>query len=622
MIRPLLFILLSSFSLGLNAQLIVKPLQKSNNGSQSRQLTDTTITLPIYDDFSRYDTPDPNVWEFGNTVLVSPSAGINPPTINVAVFDGVNEVGAPYNDNNFITTATDSLISFPIAMSQVPVNKRNSIYLSFFWQAKGLGEMPDPADSLTLHFLNSDSVWINQDLYPEDLLKHGLVGGEEALNYDPNDTTQLMFQQLIVPITNEEYHHDNFRIKFQNYGSSQGPFDSWLIDYVYVNYDRGPDSLFYEDRAMTKLPTSPFGEFYAIPFDHFLDTAELFAGTIDMESFTLVRPGIPDPLNYYVEVIDSTGTIIDQVNIDTEVAGTSTNARNQFESNEIRIDDYFTFDDTLNFEIKAYLDTQDSLNIPNANSSYYSYRYNDTISHQYTMERYYAYDDGTAEFAAGISISEGRLVIAYPIHSRDTLTHIDINFPQIVPGEQGDQLDILVLKDLSGSEESELVIQEDFKISQAATINQFTRIKLKKQPIVEDTIYIGFEQKVNRYVPVGLDKNTDFSRRVYTRIDEEWEQNLSVPGTLMIRPVFGTPFLPVSVEEPVLEPISLYPNPSSSLITINGQFDEVKVYDLRGIEQVVQRQGDQIDISHFSSGIYVAVFTTSDSIKTIRFVKN
>ncbi len=619
MTKAVVFLIILLIQFSVSAQLIMKPIPQKQFANR-KNTTDTTITLPIYEDFSRGNTPDPNIWEFGSSVQISPTAGLNPPTINVAVMDGVDALGVPYDITSGRTNPADSLISYPIAMTRVPVNKRNTIYMSFFWQAKGLGEMPDETDSLTLQFLNSDSVWVHQNINTEDFFNHGLVGGENALKFDPEDTTQLIFQQVILPITDNSYHHDNFRIKFQNYGSTQGPFDSWILDYIYINYDRGPDSIYYRDRAMTMLPTSPFGEFYSVPFDHYEENSGIFTNGMIMESNYLQEPLTPQALSFDVNILDANKNIVGQINRETEILGGSTMQRIKFSSAPLNISDYFATNDTLQFYVQAILISGDTT-VPNSNHLY-SYQHNDTISRSYTLERHYAYDDGTAEFAAGISINQGRLVVAYPIHSRDTLTHIDINFPQIVPGQNADQLDILVLKDLSGSDESVLVNQQGYRLTQASELNEFTRIKLKVQPIVEDTIYIGFEQKVNRYVPVGLDKNTDFSSRIYTRIDEEWEQNESVAGTLMIRPVFGEPFLPVSSKDQLEEVITLYPNPARSRLHIKGgSFESIKVFDLRGVEQSVTVTNDTIDIQQLQSGIYIALFSTISGTRAIRFIK-
>ena len=33
----------------------------------------------------------------------------------------------------------------------------------------------------------------------------------------------------------EKFLHKNFKFKFFNQGNTEGPFDSWVIDYIYIN---------------------------------------------------------------------------------------------------------------------------------------------------------------------------------------------------------------------------------------------------------------------------------------------------------------------------------------------------------------------------------------------------
>src|SRR5689334_10422909 len=65
------------------------------------------LTLPFWDDFSFTPVDDPNnpnsnypldsLWEYSNSTWISSAAGINPPSINVATFDGVDSIGRPYS---------------------------------------------------------------------------------------------------------------------------------------------------------------------------------------------------------------------------------------------------------------------------------------------------------------------------------------------------------------------------------------------------------------------------------------------------------------------------------------------------------------------------------------------
>ena len=69
---------------------------------------------------------------------------------------------------------------------------------------------------------------------------------------------------------------------------------------------------------------------------------------------------------------------------------------------------------------------------------------------------------------------------------------------------------------------------------------------------------------------VGLDKNNNTADEIYYYINNQWEQNNLIQGSLMIRPVFGDVenYL-TTLNEDDNENISIYPNPSSGVFYIN-----------------------------------------------------
>jgi hypothetical protein len=164
--KKLLFFFLMIFSSALFSQVGVEvPLttnsaliQKVNEmkaAGYSRQnvrsVTDT-IVLGIngfLDDFS-YEGPypDSNKW-LNDYVFINRTMPISPPTIGAATFDGVNAGGYPYNflASSSSTGRADTLTSKPIDLN-FPGD--SSVYFSFFYQAQGRGNFPDPADSIIL----------------------------------------------------------------------------------------------------------------------------------------------------------------------------------------------------------------------------------------------------------------------------------------------------------------------------------------------------------------------------------------------------------------------------------------------------------------------------------------
>ena len=86
------------------------PVQKNTvqKNSTARSQTVPPLSLPFWDDFSFTPINNPadtfssyplrSLWEQGENVWINNGLGINPPTMNVASFDGLDSVGLPFSD--------------------------------------------------------------------------------------------------------------------------------------------------------------------------------------------------------------------------------------------------------------------------------------------------------------------------------------------------------------------------------------------------------------------------------------------------------------------------------------------------------------------------------------------
>ncbi|HEY3429261.1 MAG TPA: hypothetical protein VGK39_01210, partial [Cyclobacteriaceae bacterium] len=122
-----------------------------------------TLSLPFWDDFSfaTNNHAEDTLWVNNRKVLVNSGQAVQAPTINVATFDGLNENGTPYSPSptDILDFGyRDTLESLPIKMTEVLAAQRNGVYLSFFYQAGGYGEPPDPNDFLLVQ-LKSTTGW-------------------------------------------------------------------------------------------------------------------------------------------------------------------------------------------------------------------------------------------------------------------------------------------------------------------------------------------------------------------------------------------------------------------------------------------------------------------------------
>ena len=79
--------------------------------------------------------------------------GLNPRTLGVMTFDGLDANGYPYAIGTANTNYADYLTSKPINLEEYDVS--DSLYISFLYQSEGLGDVPEPSDSLILEFYSS-----------------------------------------------------------------------------------------------------------------------------------------------------------------------------------------------------------------------------------------------------------------------------------------------------------------------------------------------------------------------------------------------------------------------------------------------------------------------------------
>jgi hypothetical protein len=139
-----------------------------------------SLTLPFFDDFSRYSLPTndpaiPSSWQRWSDTCAFINSGfpIAPPTIGVATLDGLRADGYPYNfADEFSYGSADTLTSLPIDLSTL--TSGDQVFLSFFYQGGGLGNNPDVGDSLIVEFYSPFGagewarVWTSPEVFPTD----------------------------------------------------------------------------------------------------------------------------------------------------------------------------------------------------------------------------------------------------------------------------------------------------------------------------------------------------------------------------------------------------------------------------------------------------------------------
>ncbi len=587
--KIILCYLLSCIPLSALAQLIEVPLAPTFSGKHvplgARQ-QDVVLNLPFWDDFSYSDSiafPRLDLWQSSQTVYLNNGIGINQPTKNVATFDGVDGSGKPYNVNDLLAKGfADSLVSLPIRMDLVDPALRGTVYISFFYQAQGNAESPDIGDQLILSFKNSSEQWDNITVLEND----GTL--------DPKN-----FSQILIPITDPKYFHDKFQFRLRNFARISGPYDTWNVDYVYLNFGRNSNDTSYPDRAVSSSLTSLFNDYYAIPLKHFNQNP---SSNIKKPSLVLynMRAGNLQPFDYSTDarITTKTGTQITKATIPLDVKQDpgAIMTGQQFLTLTLNTTPpasaFSPLADSIGVKFRYGMSTKDNVPVGPLSGDYdpakYSpidFRTNDTVRTNYVLSTYYAYDDGGAEYGAGLNAAGSFLAFKYKLKSNklEKLTYVDIYFPQF--GDFSNQsVQLQVRSDLSDKAES-ILLNQNIVVTRT-TQNKFTRYALQKDIPVSGEFYVGWKQINTANIPVGLDKNNNNGDKLYYNTNGTWVQNTNVKGSMMVRPGFGTPkddSVPVGLkEELAITPI--YPNPARGICYLPGEAEAVTVIDITGRE--------------------------------------
>ncbi|SHO59383.1 T9SS type A sorting domain-containing protein [Algoriphagus zhangzhouensis] len=556
------------------------------------------LTLPFWDDFSQ--GMDTLSWDFEGSTFSS-SIGNSAPSFGVILLDGVDADGTPYSRQVRDQGAGDYLTSKPFDLSGLSASESASLYLSFFWQAGGKAERPDENDRLTVQFLNASGQW--ETVWDVN-------GGADR---DPEVFTQEILQ------VGSSYQHEAFQFRFVNMGRLSGPFDSWLVDYIFLNTGRNESSIYYLDRALTQFNYFQIGSYAAVPAELIGDYSSSDFSTVQNEFYNLENRF--RAMEYSIAVLDQTNGTSTSINLNTPFNPVP-NAleRRVFESREI--DEIPSIKTETDLEVITYLTTGDKnfYTVSAEDSTFYDqvdFKINDTVRTQIPIRDYFAYDHGSADYAAGINQKAGRLAVKYEVDQEVFLKGISINFTN--PNQVDLPIDILVWQDLS----KEPIFAREELIPLKEEGEDLLYFSLDTNLRVIGEFYIGFAQYSSDFIHVGLDKTNNQADKIYYNVAGAWAQNEEVLGSLMIRPHVSIA-APFEQSEETGSNFKYYPNPVETQLTIEGEYSDLRVYDSFGREIFLEREAmDKREFLNFigqKSGIYVINLITKDGPQSFRIL--
>lgn len=568
-------------------QIRIYPISFQKNSSTKANQRTTPLSLPFFDDFLGKEI-DANLWQNAG-VTITNGIALNPKSRGVATFDSYNLNGKPYNLSSPLAEGfSDTLTSQAIDLSAY--TPADSIYLSFFVQEQGLGEQPDPSDFLLLQGKTITNTWLN--LWQ----KNG--------NSVPNE----QFEQIMLAIKDATLFHDDFQFRFLRYGRVSGNFDVWHIDYVYLNLNRNAADTCYPDIATRQVIGSYFKKLSAIPLEHFknyANPADLLADTL----YFRVKN-----LSCSFRVINYTAELNDQESNTNLIATLPIIAP---ASNPFIIfpqDDFVLKVKPQAFSIppsasKLKLETKLAINVNDGNTVIppIDFRLNDTIGQITTLHDYYAYDDGEAEYVAGVNQRLGKIAVRYAILQEAQLSDVDICFVPFIKNMSNQTFVLSVWKKVSANTQ-EVLFQRAFPVKYPTQPNGFVRFPIDsfQTLFVKDTIFVGIQQSSDDLLAIGFDANNDSFDEVFYNVSGTWQQEPNIKGSLMIRPVFRTNAITSLAEEQLIKFI-VHPNPAQNYVEIKGIIPtQILLYDLQGRSQLCYWDGENNRLYfELPKGLYV-----------------
>ena len=597
--------------------------------SENDRAVGDTLDLPFFEDFSEPFSrlavggdyyPDSQKW-VDDKVYINNHMGINPLSQGVATFDGLDAEGRAYG---FVfpgetSEPSDSLTSRPIDLTATA----DTVYLSFYYQAQGLGNFPETEDSLVVEFRDTANVWQTAWKTPGYILEE----------YD--------FIRVMLPVLGEQYLYNGFQFRIRNYASRSGYADHWHVDYVELDDGRnladtivndlaflGQTSFVNDTLGFQHSTVSLLNEYANMPWDHFKANpnpeqfmAEYNYFLVRNNFDTIIRP------DYVYRIYNAAGTQVFDDSISSApidpflVCGNESQTCNLIQSSNFSFStDEWVFptdeqisEDSMRFLVKNLL-----LNAEDA------YHVNDTSVFLQEFYNYYAYDDGTAEVAYGLGLLESvsKVVMRYDIKKADWLRAIQIYLNPVRDDLSNETVNLIIW---SGNDEPEVELwrSADTVMYYTWGFNNFYDYQLDQAIWVEEgqSIFIGWEQQpVNDQIfSVGFDKRTDVSDKLFYNLGTNWAQS-SIPGALMIRPTFGDPYDWVGVEENLVGSVSVFPNPTTGQLYLTEAFPEqfknaqITIFDLTG-RAVHKETGydDVLNIQHLIAGTYILQVETESS---------
>lgn len=521
---------------------------------------------------------------------------VNPWSLGVVTFDGLDEYGYPYNFGGIANQVNDILLAKPMDLSGY--SPADSVYFSFLYQKEGFGDKPE---------MDKDSLFV--EFYSP-------VTGTWKRVWRTNGGALTDFQVAHIPLTNVDYFQKGFQFRFGNYSSPAGALDHFHIDYVHLRDQSGYQDTLFKDFALVYPISTLLKDYTSVPWKHY--RANHNDKMSDSVRFT-VRNGselTENNLNGLVNVYHE-GNLEGSFTLNAStLSGGDINygPRTTYESYHDFSTGYF-FDPNLTNDTLAYFDY-----LGTATAQFPNNPVNDTTFGRQVFENYYSYDDGTAEKAYGITGVQSLLAVKYDAYQADSLIGVQIHFvPTVI--DLSNDLFLLTVWDDNDGKPGDVIYEDEFYYPRQPIYtngrNEFHTYVFKDtmKVGVGETFYVGMRQIDEDRLSIGFDANHDNADKTFWSVNGggNW-YNANYPGSVMIRPIVSSLMdytLGIETNELVAVDydFTIYPNPTRSVVNIRLENttneSSFQILDLNGRVIKEFTGTSQVDVSTLQSGIYL-----------------
>ena len=575
-------------------------------GSQAEE----SLTLPFFDDFSTsHIYPNADKWAGGsNSVFVNQDFPLFPPNTRAATFDAIDSSGKVYQQADWIPFEADKLISLPIRLDSVftPVVKAlspaDSVYFSFYYQPQGVGDKPEPWDTLILEFAyptgdsvfsHIDSLWVPVSLYlssPSDTMRPGdtvyspwpscnpdiYMINFETLTWNdsiriPCDSVRVpqivwdkvwesegmsldtfllknggkYFVQKMIRIDSARYFTDKFRFRFRNYASIANDIvPSWRS-----NVDEWNVDFIYLNYGRSHADTT-------YPMLTFSQRAPSFLKNYQVMPYRQYKADAPvnvlrPDFKMYISNLDK---VEHNTNYLYRVQQVNGDFHYTYNGGNCNLPPFYSWGfqtcGTSCGAAHACPPVQKAFNfdVSRDTTSYIIKHYIsdssesnilvDSAIYGQGFYNYYAYDDGTPEFGYGLEPAGASLAYQFTLSISDTLRGVQMYFNRTKDNVNQQFFSLNVWRDNSGQPGESIYEMPNVQPEWNDGLYHFYTYKFDEPIVLSGTFYVGWQQYSSGSLNIGFDANDVHNNKIFYKDENGWHNSI-FPGSLLIRPIVG-----------------------------------------------------------------------------------